>query len=254
VNNTPVANPFFSRLFLVERQATVALLLIVLAFGSFTGCSTVHSHGISQTTTGTKAHFITLSQLEKSLPRTPIIAVFDIDDTTLFTSGGFQWGAKHYGNEIVSAGVSVREGDFKTDEDKRKFREFWTKMNNELDEYSVPKWIARELIELHKKRGDKIYFVTKRINTGSEHLTALLNDWFDLPNLEPVIFTQREPKTSAFIKIHAQISYGDSDGDIRDSIAAGARPIRVMRARTSVNHEPTHNGAFGEDVLINSEF
>jgi acid phosphatase (class B) len=183
-----------------------------------------------------------------------IIAVFDIDDTTLFTSGGFQWGAKHYGNDIVSAGVSLREGDLKTDEDKRKFREFWTKMNNELDEYSVPKWIARELIELHKKRGDKIYFVTKRINTGSEHLTALLKDWFALPNLEPVIFTQREPKTAAFVKIHAQISYGDSDGDIRDSIAAGARPIRVMRARTSVNHEPTHNGAFGEDVLIDSEF
>ena len=50
------------------------------------------------------------------------------------------------------------------------------------------------------------------------------------------------------------MSYGDSDGDIRDSIAAGARPMRVMRARTSVNHEPSHNGAFGEEVLINSEF
>jgi acid phosphatase (class B) len=198
--------------------------------------------------------FITLSELEKSLPPTPIIAVFDIDDTTLFSSAGFQWGAKTYGEEIVSAGVSAREEDMKTEEDKRKFRQFWTKMNNELDEYSVPKWIARELIELHKKRGDKIYFVTKRINTGSEHLTALLKEWFGLPNLEPAIFTQRESKTSAFIRIHAQVSYGDSDGDIRDSIAAGARPIRVMRARTSVNHEPTHNGAFGEEVLINSEF
>jgi acid phosphatase (class B) len=242
------------RLLFFEQRATLALLLVVLAFGSLTGCSTAHNYLISEAAAGTKAHFITLSQLEKSLPPAPIIAVFDIDDTTLFTSGGFQWGAKHYGNDIVSAGVSVREGDLKTDEDKRKFREFWTKMNNELDDYSVPKWIARELIELHKKRGDKIYFVTKRINTGSEHLTALLKEWFALPNLEPVIFTQREPKTPAFVKIHTQISYGDSDGDIRDSIAAGARPIRVMRARTSVNHEPTHNGAFGEDVLINSEF
>jgi acid phosphatase (class B) len=242
------------RLLFFQQRTTLALLLFVLAFCSFTGCSTAHSHRIVESAAGTKAHFITLSELEKSLPRPPIIAVFDIDDTTLFTSGGFQWGAKHYGNDIVSAGVSVREGDLKTDEDKRKFREFWTKMNNELDEYSVPKWIARELIELHKKRGDEIYFVTKRINTGNEHLTALLKEWFGLPNLEPVIFTQREPKTPAFLKIHARVSYGDSDGDIRDSIAAGARPIRVMRARTSVNHEPTHNGAFGEDVLINSEF
>ena len=127
-------------------------------------------------------------------------------------------------------------------------------MNNELDEYSVPKWIARQLIHLHKQRGDKIYFVTKRINTGSEHLTALLKDWFELTELEPVIFTNRGPKTPAFVKIHAQVSYGDSDGDIRDSIQAGARPIRVMRARTSVNHDPTHNGAFGEEVIVDSEF
>jgi acid phosphatase (class B) len=254
VNYIPVSAQS-SRLALFRRQAALAVLLIFIgAFGPLAGCSTQRSQHTVVSTTGTKVHFITLSDLQKSLPPAPIIAVFDIDDTTLFTSGGFQWGAKHYGNEIVSAGVSVREGDLKTDEDKRKFREFWTKMNNELDEYSVPKWIARELIELHKKRGDKIFFVTKRINTGSEHLTALLKEWFVLPNLEPVIFTQREPKTPAFVKIHAQISYGDSDGDIRDSIAAGARPIRVMRARTSVNHEPTHNGAFGEDVLINSEF
>jgi acid phosphatase (class B) len=251
-NNSVQTNP--SLLVLSRRQASLAVLLFVLACGSFAGCSTHQSHYASPSATGTKVRFITLSELQKSLPPAPVIAVFDIDDTTLFTSGGFQWGAKHYGTAIVSAGVSMREEDLKTDEDKRKFREFWSKMNNELDEYSVPKWIARELIELHKKRGDKIYFVTKRINTGSEHLTALLKEWFALPNLEPVIFTQREPKTSAFIRIHAQVSYGDSDGDIRDSIAAGARPIRIMRARTSVNHEPTHNGAFGEEVIINSEF
>jgi acid phosphatase (class B) len=254
VNDIPLTKASFTSLCFFEHRTSLALLLVVLACGSFSGCSTAHSDRIAESVAGTKPRFITISELEKSLPAHPIIAVFDIDDTTLFTSGGFQWGANHYGNDIVSAGVSVREGDLKTDEDKRKFREFWTKMNNELDEYSVPKWIARELIELHKKRGDKIYFVTKRINTGSEHLTALLKEWFGLPNLEPVIFTQREPKTPAFVKIHAQISYGDSDGDIRDSIAAGARPIRVMRARTSVNHEATHNGAFGEDVLVNSEF
>jgi len=254
VNNIPVSAQS-SRLALCKRQASLAALLIFIgAFGPLAGCSTQRSQHIAVSATGTKVHFITLSDLQKSLPPGPIIAVFDIDDTTLFSSAGFQWGAKTFGKEIVSAGVSVREDEMKTDEDKRKFREFWSRMNNDLDEYSVPKWIARELIELHKKRGDKIYFVTKRINTGSEHLTALLKEWFTLPNLEPVIFTQREPKTSAFVKIRAQISYGDSDGDIRDSIAAGARPIRVIRARTSVNHEPTHNGAFGEDVLINSEF
>jgi acid phosphatase (class B) len=150
--------------------------------------------------------------------------------------------------------VSVREEDLASPEDRRKFREFWTRMNNELDQYSVKKWIADELVRMHKARGDTIYFVTKRIFTGSEKLTETLRKTFELPELQPVIFTSRESKTPAFRRIEAALSYGDSDGDIRESIAAGVRPIRVLRSRTSVNHEPTNNGAFGEEVLVNSEF
>jgi acid phosphatase (class B) len=199
-------------------------------------------------------HVITLTDIERSLPKNPIVVVFDVDDTALFTSAGFQWGTRTYGPEIVSAGVPLREEDLKTPEDKRKYREFWTRMNNELDQYSVKKWIASELIALHKSRGDTIYFVTKRIFTGSEKVTDTLKAAFNLPDLPPVIFTNRESKVAAFRKIGAQISYGDSDGDIRESIQAGARPIRVKRARTSVNHDPTNNGAFGEEVLADSEF
>ena len=198
--------------------------------------------------------WVTLHQLEQSLGPAPLDVVFDIDDTVLFTSAAFQWGTRQYGKEIVSAGVSVREEDLKTEEDRRKYREFWTKLNNGLDEYSVPKWIAYELIKLHKSRGDRIHFVTKRIFTGEEQLTSLLKEHFGLTDIEPVIFTNRLPKVDSFKKVHAVISYGDSDGDIRDSISAGARPIRVMRARTSVNIEPVHNGAFGEEVLVDSEF
>ncbi|MGC4051260.1 MAG: HAD family acid phosphatase [Paludibaculum sp.] len=197
---------------------------------------------------------ITLEELARSLPKEPVNVVFDVDDTVLFTSPGFQWGSRTYGPQIVSAGVSVREEDLPSDEDRRKYREFWTKMNNELDQYSVKKWIAGELIALHKSRGDRIYFVTKRIYTGSDKLTDLLRSEFGLPADSPaVIFTSRQPKTKAFRDIKAQVSYGDSDGDIRDSIQAGARPIRVLRSPASVNHEPTHNGGFGEEVLYNSE-
>jgi len=203
---------------------------------------------------GTSVRLITLAELAKSLPKEPLTVVFDVDDTALFTSAGFQWGSRTYGPDIVSAGVPIREEDLKTAEEKRKYREFWTKMNNDLDQYSVKKWIAGELIAIHKSRGDKIYFVTKRIFTGSENLTETLKKTFDLPDLTPVIFTNRQSKAAAFRKIGAVVSYGDSDGDIRESIQAGARPIRVLRARTSVNQDPTHNGAFGEEVLINSEF
>ena len=113
----------------------------------------------------------------------------------------------------------------------------------------MKKWIAGELIALHKSRGDRIYFVTKRIFTGSERLSETLRREFGLPADSPaVIFTNRQPKTEAFRRINAQVSYGDSDGDIRDSIQAGARPIRVPRSPASVNHEQTHYGAFGEEV------
>jgi acid phosphatase (class B) len=202
----------------------------------------------------TAVHMVSLDALARSLPKEPIRVVFDVDDTVLFTSPGFQWGTKTYGPGIVSAGVSVREEDLPTDEDRRKYREFWTRMNNEMDQFSVKKWIAAELIELHKSRGDTIYFVTKRIFTGSEKLTDTLRHEFGLPADSPaVIFTSRKPKTDAFRRIKAQLSYGDSDGDIRDSIQAGARPVRVLRSPGSVNHEPAHNGAFGEDVLEHSE-
>jgi acid phosphatase (class B) len=195
-----------------------------------------------------------LSELAKSLPKEPITVVFDVDDTVLFTSPGFQWGTKTYGPDIVSAGVPVREQDLPNEESRRKYREFWTKMNNELDQYSVKKWIAGELIAMHQSRGDKICFVTKRIYTGSENLTNVLKSTFQLPETPTLVFTNRESKTPAFRKLGAVISYGDSDGDIRESIQAGARPIRVLRARTSVNHEPTNNGMLGEEILENSEF
>jgi acid phosphatase (class B) len=197
---------------------------------------------------------ITLPELAKSLPPEPVTVVFDVDDTVLFTSPGFQWGTRVYGPDIVSAGVPVREQDLPTEESRRKYREFWTRMNNELDQYSVKKWIADELIKLHKSRGDRICFVTKRIYTSSEKLTDTLKATFDLPANTTVIFTNRESKVAAFRKVGAVISYGDSDGDIRESIQAGARPIRILRARNSVNHDPTNNGAFGEEVLLNSEF
>src|SRR5215472_15102767 len=75
---------------------------------------------------------ITLEELARSLPKEPINVVFDVDDTVLFSSPGFQWGSRTYGPDIVSAGVPVREEDLATEEQRRKYREFWAKMNNEL--------------------------------------------------------------------------------------------------------------------------
>ena len=154
----------------------------------------------------------------------------------------FQWGTKTYGPDMCPRAFRFVSRTCRTMTRDAKCREFWTKMNNELDQYSVKKWIADELITLHKQRGDKICFVTKRIYTGSEKLTDMLTSTFQLPERPTVAFTNRESKMDAFRKLGAVISYGDSDGDIRESIQAGARPIRILRAPNSVNHDPTHNG------------
>lgn len=41
-------------------------------------------------------------------------------------------------------------------------------MNNGWDEFSMPKEVARQLIAMHVKRGDSIWFVTGRSQTKTE--------------------------------------------------------------------------------------
>src|SRR3954462_2383098 len=113
----------------------VCLLFILLVTAStvtalLSGCQ---SQVPQVASAGTQVRMITLGELERSLPSHPIHVVFDVDDTALFTSAGFQWGSRTYGKDIVSAGVSVREDDLPTPEARAKYREFWEKMNNELD-------------------------------------------------------------------------------------------------------------------------
>ncbi|WP_348253863.1 HAD family acid phosphatase, partial [Salmonella enterica] len=74
----------------------------------------------------------------------------DIHDTVLFSSPGFWRGKK----------TSPPDSD-----DYLKNPAFWEKMNYGWDEFSIPKEVARQLIDLHVRRGDSIYFVTGRSQT-----------------------------------------------------------------------------------------
>src|SRR5262249_45976345 len=105
---------------------TASLALLVLSLNFLAGCAT-HPEAQPQTRARatTEVRWINLAQLEQSLPAQPIRVVFDVDDTVLFSSAGFQWGTRTYGKEIVSAGVSVREEDLPSPEAKQKYREFW---------------------------------------------------------------------------------------------------------------------------------
>jgi len=170
---------------------------------------------------------------------------FDIDDTVLFSSPGFWRGKKTYSPDS---------------EAYLKNPEFWEKMNNGWDEYSIPKEVARALIAMHVKRGDSIYFVTGRSQTKTETVSKTLQDDFQIPaaSMNPVIFAGdkegQNTKTQWLEQKNIKIFYGDSDNDITAAQDVGARGIRVLRASNSTYRPLPMAGKFGEEVIVNSEY
>jgi len=157
----------------------------------------------------------------------------------LFSSPGYYYGKQKY---------SPKDFSF------LEMEEFWNEMNNGLDRFSIPKECARKLIELHKKRGDSIYFITGRKKTKTETLTELLAKTFDLEDPNKVIFTSSKAKIAPIKESNIKIFYGDSNGDIRAAQANGVRAIRIMRAKNSTHKPLPKNGSLGEEVLVNSDY
>ena len=191
-------------------------------------------------------HWVSVAQIENSLTGRPPMAVgFDIDDTVLFSSPGFWRGKKTYSPNS---------------EDYLKNPQFWEKMNNGWDEFSMPKEVARQLIAMHVKRGDSIWFVTGRSQTKTETVSKTLQDDFLIPaaNMNPVIFAGDKPgqntKTQWLQAKQIKVFYGDSDNDITAAREAGARGIRVLRAANSSYKPLPMAGALGEEVIVNSEY
>lgn len=185
-------------------------------------------------------NWVTFKDIAKSLENQPPVNVgFDIDDTVLFSSPGYYYGKQKYSPEDNSFLLK---------------KEFWNEMNNGLDRFSIPKECARKLIELHKKRGDSIYFITGRTKTKTETLTELLAKTFDLENPNKVIFTSNKAKINPVKENNIKIFYGDSDGDIRAAQANGIRAIRIIRARNSTYKPLPKKGSLGEEVLVNSDY
>lgn len=191
-------------------------------------------------------HWVSVAQIESSLLGRPPMAVgFDIDDTVLFSTPGFYRGQKEF---------SPRSENYLRNPD------FWQKMNNGWDDFSIPKEVAKGLIAMHLKRGDTIYFVTGRSQTKSETVTKTLQDDFNIPaeKVTPVIFAGDKPgqntKTQWLKDKQIKVFYGDSDNDITAAQAANARGIRVLRASNSSYKPLPQAGSYGEEVIINSEY
>lgn len=188
--------------------------------------------------------WVTVEDIARSLDGEPRLNVgFDIDDTLLFSSPGYYYGQQKY---------SPGNDDYLTKE------EFWNEMNNGLDRFSLPKECGRKLIELHKKRGDSIYFISGRKETKTETVTEILGAIFGLKNPNKVIFAgsrlDENPKIKPIRDYKIRVYYGDSDSDIKAAQAVGIRAIRIIRAGNSTNKPLPKAGRLGEEVLANSEY
>ncbi|WLI75331.1 acid phosphatase AphA [Kosakonia sp. H02] len=191
-------------------------------------------------------HWVSVAQIERSLLERPPMAVgFDIDDTVLFSSPGFWRGKKTWSPDS---------------DDYLHNPAFWEKMNNGWDEFSIPKEVARQLIAMHVKRGDTLFFITGRSPTKTETVTKTLQDDFLIPavNMTPVIFAGVKPgqntKTQWLKAKQIRVFYGDSDSDISAARESEARPVRVLRASNSTYRPLPQAGALGEEVIVDSEY
>ncbi|MBJ3815800.1 acid phosphatase AphA [Shimwellia pseudoproteus] len=238
------------------RKFTSACAALCLAFGLSAPVMAAMSappedtpgNGVTSAQLAERApvHWVSVAQIENSLLNRPPMAVgFDIDDTVLFSSPGFWRGRKE---------LSPGSRDYLKD------NQFWEKMNNSWDAFSIPKEVARALITMHVKRGDQIYFITARNATKTETLSRLLEDDFLIPqsNMHPVIFVgsddELNSKTGWLKREGIRVFYGDSDTDIMAAQESGIRGIRVLRASNSTDRPLPKAGALGEEVIVNSEY
>ncbi|QEH46682.1 acid phosphatase AphA [Aggregatibacter actinomycetemcomitans] len=191
-------------------------------------------------------HWISVDQLKKELEgKVPMNVSFDIDDTVLFSSPCF-----YHGQQKYSPGK----------QDYLKNQDFWNEVNAGCDQYSIPKQIAVDLINMHQERGDQIYFITGRTAGDKDGVTLVLQKVFNIKNMHPVEFMGGRNRTTKYNKIpgiiehKVTIHYGDSDDDILAAKEAGVRGIRLMRAANSTYQPMPTLGGYGEEVLINSSY
>ncbi|NCB39367.1 MAG: class B acid phosphatase [Erysipelotrichia bacterium] len=186
----------------------------------------------------------TVDEIEASLPAEPVTVGFDVDDTVLFSSPGFYYAFSNTDgpNKTNKYGPKPLSSDL-----------FWKDMSCDFDRFSMPKSSAREVIEMHKKRGDKIYFITARPPVKGEILTRELHREFKLEGQPSAVFSGKTSKAVFIKKYGLSLFYGDSDSDISEAHDAGIRAIRFLRSPISTNKSKYNPGKHGEIVLQNSE-
>lgn len=194
---------------------------------------------------------ITIEQLARVLPAHPVRVGFDVDDTLIFSAPAFNELEPKYDAAVI------RPKDYAslTAEQKKQYHEFWNKLNEELDDRSIPRTIGKRLLELHTRRGDDIYIISKRQGTvpPTDTDTKRYEKMFGMQFKHKVIQTQLKDKAPFIAHAKLDYYYGDSDSDITSAVGAKATPIRVKRGKNSYAKDVPHNGQLDEIVLTNPD-
>ena len=231
----------------MRRLVVLAVALVIFATAG--GCARPLPRSMYQALADSGAKVITVDDIKKSLPEKTIIAGFDIDDTVLFSSPGFYYGMT---NRDGPGGTNLYGKDYGSNP------KFWEDFNLLHDKYSVPKKIGKKIVDMHRRRGDTLVFITARPCKGNEDkvIAERLNNTFSLIAVPLVVCTPEGEKVEAIEKNRLEIFYGDSDSDIRNALdvrSRSVRPIRVVRSPTTTNDRSYSPGLYGEEILLDSD-
>jgi acid phosphatase (class B) len=232
----------------LARIATFLIFLTANGCGTLSGPKQIAPAKIPLTKPVAKE--VSVEQLKRLLPTPPIVVGFDVDDTLIFSAPAFNALEPAYPANVI------RPKDYAalTPAQRRQYHEFWNRLNEEYDDRSIPKRIGKQLLELHLRRGDDIYIISRRQGTvpPTNTVTHRLERMFGIRLQHPVVQTKLKDKTPFIAARHIVYYYGDSDSDITAAVGARAVPIRVQRSTASYAKDQPHNGQLNEIVLENS--
>ncbi|UQY80373.1 Class B acid phosphatase [Candidatus Hepatincola sp. Av] len=195
-------------------------------------------------------NYVTAEIIINSLPKSPINVGFDIDDTILFSSPCFHKLSKDFAKEhnIQFQSEEALWYQIKDNQD------FWNKIAT-CDSYSLPKKSVINILRMHQRRGDNIFFITARTAPETKY-TDFLNNYLieiigNANKLHPVMYSIN--KVAPIKNNNITLYYGDSDTDIEDALKAGAKPIRILRSSNSTLKVGYNLGKYQESVLNHSD-
>ncbi|MDE4907730.1 hypothetical protein L0665_03775 [Methanogenium marinum] len=233
-----------------KKYVRMAAILLGAAFLLIfsAGCTTTGDDVIVDTSPAEPYTTISVSEIAESLKdKGPITAGLDLDGTAFFTESLYYYALSN---------IDGPNGTNMYGDDPLHNSEFISSVNNEFVGQYIPKNAAIDVIEMHVERGDNVIFITKKTSSPEERISEYIGVLFDIEN-PYVIFTNESSKTPYINEENVSVYYGDSDGDITDSMSADAcTPYRFLRNDITLDcYNSSYNpGQYGESVIENSDY